>query len=87
MLTIVLTLAAAASFVWFMYFLFGPQALGLPSLIAVFGVAALWKPMAELGPIGIVGLVVGVGAIVLIIGMAMSFGQRVGPPRKPPDRP
>ena len=87
MLEIVLILAAAAAFVWLMYFLFGPQALGLPALIAVFAVAALWRPMGELGPIGIVALIVGVGAIVLIIGMAMSFGQRVGPPRKPPGQP
>jgi hypothetical protein len=58
------------------YWAFGPQAIGLPALI---GLLTLWGlsslvSNAGLGPAGLVLIVVGIGGILLIIGMAMRLG-------------
>jgi hypothetical protein len=58
------------------YWAFGPQAVGLPALIGAF---ALWGLIslvsnAGLGAVGILVVVAGVVAVLLIIGMAMRLG-------------
>jgi len=59
------------------YWVFGPQAVGLPAIIGLF---ALWGLIslvsnAGLGAVGVVVVVGGVIAVLLIIGMAMRFGD------------
>jgi hypothetical protein len=58
------------------YWTFGPQALGLPAMV---GVLALWGltslvSNAGLGALGVVVVIGGLIALMLIIGMAMRFG-------------
>jgi hypothetical protein len=58
------------------YWVFGPQAIGLPAII---GVLAVWGLVslvsnAGLGPAGILVVVVGVVAVLFVIGMAMRLG-------------
>jgi hypothetical protein len=58
------------------YWVFGPQAIGLPAII---GVLAVWGLVslvsnAGLGPVGIVVVVVGVVVVMFVIGMAMRLG-------------
>jgi hypothetical protein len=78
-----------AVLLWALYFAFGPQALGLPAMLGAFVLVAGWKIAGNSGVGGLVAVVLGVAAILLIIGMAMSFGGR--PPRaeqeRPPDEP
>jgi len=69
------------------YWAFGPQAVGLPAII---GLLALWGLIslvsdAGLGGVGIVVVVGGVIAVLLIIGMAMRFGDHP-PARSDADR-
>jgi hypothetical protein len=78
-----------AVLLWALYFAFGPQALGLPAMLGAFALVAGWKISGNSGVGGLVAVVLGVAAILLIIGMAMSFGGR--PPQaeqeRPPDEP
>jgi hypothetical protein len=67
------------------YWAFGPQAVGLPAIIGLF---ALWGLIslvsnAGLGPAGVVVVIGGVVAVLLIIGMAMRFGDH--PPARSDD--
>lgn len=64
------------------YLVFGPQALGLPAMVGVFALWGLTSLVSDagLGAIGVVVVVAGVLAVLLIIGMAMSFGN--GPPSR-----
>ena len=78
-----------AVLLWALYFAFGPQALGLPAMLGAFVLVAGWKISDNSGVGGLAAVVLGVVAILLIIGMAMSFGGR--PPQaeqeRPPDEP
>jgi hypothetical protein len=69
------------------YWLFGPQAIGLPAII---GALTLWGLVslvsnAGLGPAGILVVVVGVVAVLFVIGMAMRLGAD-SPTRSDADR-
>jgi hypothetical protein len=70
------------------YWVFGPQAIGLPALIGLFTTWGLISLVsnAGLGPVGIVVIVGGVVVVLLIIGMAMRFGADPST-RVEPDRP
>jgi hypothetical protein len=78
-----------AVLLWALYFAFGPQALGLPAMLGALALVAGWKISGNSGVGGLAAVVLGVVAILLIIGMAMSFGGR--PPQaeqeRPPDEP
>ena len=78
-----------AVLLWALYFAFGPQALGLPAMLGAFVLVAGWKIADNSGVGGLAAVVLGVVAVLLIIGMAMSFGGR--PPQaeqeRPPDEP
>jgi len=58
------------------YWAFGPQAIGLPAIIGLLTVWGLVSLVSDagLGPVGILVVVAGVIAVLLIIGMAMRFG-------------
>jgi hypothetical protein len=78
-LALIVAMVVGAGFI--AYWVFGPQAVGLPAIIGLF---ALWGLIslvsdAGLGAIGVVVVIGGVIAVLLIIGMAMRFGDR--PPR------
>ena len=64
------------------YWIFGPQAVGLPSIIGLFALWGLISFVSDigLGPVGIVVVVGGLIALVLVIGMAMRLGD--GPPTR-----
>lgn len=74
---------------WALHFAFGSQVLGLPAMLGVFVLIAGVKIFSNSGIGGLVAVVFGLVAIVLIIGMAMSLGGR--PPQaeqeRPPDEP
>jgi len=78
-----------AVLLWALYFAFGPQVLGLPAMLGVFVVVAGVKIAGNSGIGGLIAVILGLAAIVLIIGMAMSLGGR--PPQaeqeRPPDGP
>lgn len=82
-LALIVALVLGAGFI--AYWAFGPQAVGLPAII---GLLTLWGLIslvsnAGLGAIGVVVVIGGVIAVLLIIGMAMRFGDR--PPRRADD--
>jgi hypothetical protein len=58
------------------YWAFGPQAIGLPTIIGLFALWGLIKLVsnAGLGPVGILVVAGGLFALLLIIGMAMRLG-------------
>jgi hypothetical protein len=68
---------------WALYFAFGPQVLGLPAMIGVFVVLAGVSVFGNVGVTGLVFVVLALAAVVAVIGMAMTIGDR--PPRRPPD--
>jgi hypothetical protein len=77
-----------ALLLWALYFAFGPQALGLPAMLGVFVVVAGVKIAGNSGVGGLVAVVLGLVAVVLVIGMAMTLGA--GRPQqqqheRPPD--
>jgi len=73
---IVLVFAVVVLIGFVAYWVFGPQALGLPTFIGLFTLWGLVSLVsnAGMGPVGIVVIVGGVLAVLLIIGMAMRFG-------------
>jgi hypothetical protein len=72
---------------WALYFAFGPQVLGLPAMLALFVVIAGVRVVGNVGPAGLLVIVVALVAVVVIIGMAMSVGsKRSGSPRNDPER-
>ena len=86
---VAIVIGLAGAFLWALYFAFGPQALGLPAMLGAFVLFAGWKIADNSSVGGLAAAVLGVVAILLIIGMAMSFGGR--PPQaeqeRPPDEP
>jgi hypothetical protein len=74
-----------AVLLWALYFAFGSQVLGLPAMLGAFVLVAGWKIFDNSGIGGFAAVVLGLVAVVLIIGMAMSFGGR--PPQAEQERP
>lgn len=74
---------------WAAYRAIGPQALGLPVIIGVLVVAAGASIFSNAGIVGLLAIVVGLAAVVVVIGMAMNVGstrsQEVRP-NTPPKR-
>jgi hypothetical protein len=74
---------------WALYFAFGPQVIGLPAMIAVLVIVAGVKTVIpNAGLTGLVATVVGLAAVIVVIGMAMTAGS--GPTsrvrgKRPPD--
>jgi hypothetical protein len=87
--SVAIVVVLIAALLWALYFAFGPQALGLPAMLGAFVLVAGWKIAGNSSAGGLAAVVLGVVAILLIIGMAMSFGGR--PPQaeqeRPPDEP
>jgi hypothetical protein len=60
------------------YLAFGPQAIGLPvmmSLLVIWGAVSAASNAGVTGPVGILEVVGGVVAMLLVIGMAMRLGS------------
>jgi hypothetical protein len=70
--------AAVALFVgligWLAYRFLGPQVFGLPAIIGVLAFSAFGSALFDLGFLGLAAAVVGVLALWMIIGMAMTLG-------------
>jgi hypothetical protein len=66
---------------WALYYAFGPQALGLPAMLGAFVVVAGASVVGNVGLVGVLAVVLALAAIVVVIGMAMTGGD------KPPERP
>jgi hypothetical protein len=61
---------------WALYFAFGPKVIGLPAMIAALVVVAGVKTVIpNSGVTGLVATVVGLAAVIVIIGMAMTVGS------------
>jgi len=67
---------------WLVSTVVGPQALGLPAIIAVFAAIALASTLTNVGAIGLLTIVVGVIVLLLVIGIAISVGDE-RPRRRP----
>jgi hypothetical protein len=75
---------------WALYFAFGPQALGLPAMLGAFVLVAGVRIFGNSGIGGLVAVVLGLVAVVLVIGMAMTLGGGRPPQQqdeRPPDEP
>jgi hypothetical protein len=59
---------------WALYYAFGPQVLGLPTMLGVLVLIAGVRIFSNVGLAGLAAVVVGIIALVLIIGMAMTLG-------------
>jgi hypothetical protein len=60
---------------WALYYAFGPQVVGLPAMLAVLVIVAGVKTVIpNVGLAGLAVMVVGLAAVVVIIGMAMTVG-------------
>jgi hypothetical protein len=68
--------ALIALLAWSLYFALGPQVLGLPAMIGVFVVVAGAKIVGNIGPAGVVVVMVALAAVIVVIGMAMTIGDR-----------
>jgi len=66
--------AAIAVALGALYFVFGSQALGLPAMIGVLVVLAVAEALSSAGPLTLLAMVVGLAALFMVIGMAMSLG-------------
>ncbi len=74
--------ALFGALLWACYFAFGPQVFGLPVLIGVLVVAAGKTVVGNDGLGGVAFIVLGLIALVLVIGMAMRLGSdRRRPPQ------
>jgi hypothetical protein len=82
--SVAIVVVLIAVLLWALYFAFGPQALGLPAMLGAFVLVAGWKIADNSSVGGLAAVVLGVVAILLIIGMAMSFGGR--PPQAEQER-
>jgi hypothetical protein len=60
---------------WLLYLRFGPQVLGVPAMIGVFAVFAVWEALSTDGVIVIAAVILGVLAVWMIIGMALTIGR------------
>jgi hypothetical protein len=79
-----------AALLWALHFAFGPQVLGLPAMLGVFVVIAGIKILGNSGIGGLIAIVLGLVAVVLVIGMAMTLGAGRPPQQqneRPPDEP
>jgi hypothetical protein len=80
----------AGVLVWALYHVFGAQVFGLPVLIGVLVVAAGASIFSNAGLVGVLAIVVGLAALVVVIGMAMTVGAKRsdrGRDERPPDGP
>jgi hypothetical protein len=59
---------------WALYFAFGPQVLGLPTMIGVLVIAAGIRVFSNAGLAGFAFVILGLFALVMIIGMSMRLG-------------
>jgi hypothetical protein len=76
---------------WALYYAFGPQVLGLPAMVAVLVIVAGVKTVIpNVGLAGLAAMIVGLAAVVVIIGMALTVGggrvERTEDERPPDDR-
>ena len=74
MIDFALAAAAVAFALWFLYFVFGPQGLGLPAMIGVLVVFGVAKALTSAGPLVVVAMVLGLVLLFIVIGMAMTLG-------------
>ncbi len=59
---------------WSLHFAFGSQVFGLPAMLGVFVLIAGVKIFSNSGIGGLVAVVLGLAAVVVVIGMAMNVG-------------
>jgi hypothetical protein len=83
---IAIYIALIGALLWSLHFAFGSQVLGLPAMLGVFVVIAGVKIFGNSGIGGLVAVVFGLAAIVVVIGMAMTVGSG-RPPRRESERP
>jgi hypothetical protein len=60
---------------WLAYRMLGPQVFGLPAIIGVLAFFAFGSALFDLGFLGLAAAAVGVLALWMIIGMAMTLGS------------
>lgn len=83
---IVLLAVLLAVLIWAAYHVIGPQVLGLPVMIGVLVVFAGRSIFSNVGAAGLLAIVVGLAAVVVVIGMAMNVGNARSE-RSRPDEP
>jgi hypothetical protein len=82
---VALVVALSAVLLWALYFAFGAQVLGLPAMLGLLVILAGNSIAGNSGLVGLVAVLLGLVLLVLVIGMAMSFGGR--PPQAEQERP
>jgi hypothetical protein len=61
---------------WALYYFIGPQAFGLPAMLAAFVIVAGVKIFSDVGVQGIAFVLLSLAALVAVIGMAMNVADR-----------
>lgn len=61
---------------WALYYFVGPQAFGLPAMLAAFVIVAGANVIGNVGVGGIAFILLGLAALVAVIGMAMNVADR-----------
>jgi hypothetical protein len=82
---VAIVVGLVALLLWALYFAFGPQVLGLPAMLGVVVAVAGVRIAGNSGLGALVAVILGLVAILLIVGMAMSLGGR--PPQAEHERP
>ena len=67
---------------WGLYNAFGPQVFGVPAMLGVLVVLAAVRVFSNVGLAGFAVVVVGLGVLVMVIGMAMTGGTKRSDRRK-----
>ena len=85
---VAIVVALFGALLWALHFAFGSQVLGLPAMLGGLVLIAGVKIFSNSGIGGLVAVVLGLAAVVVVIGMAMNVGGGRTRPRErelPPD--
>lgn len=74
--TVAIVVVLFGALAWALYFAFGPQAIGLPAMLGAFVIVAGVSIVGDVGVEGVVFIVLGLAALVAVIGMAMNVADR-----------
>lgn len=73
---IAIAAALFGALAWALYFTFGPQVIGLPAMLGAFVIVAGISVIGNIGLQGVVFVLLGLAALVVVIGMAMNVADR-----------
>ncbi|HTZ87876.1 MAG TPA: hypothetical protein VMB05_14510 [Solirubrobacteraceae bacterium] len=71
-----LVMALFGVLAWALYFAFGPQVIGLPAMLGALVIVAGVSIVGNVGIQGVVFVLLGLAALIAVIGMAMNVADR-----------